>query len=71
MVWVMHTPTPEEGAEITGLTVEEWQDGFEDAYKRCNVLRLDALGIDTKQIPQYNTNWGSVLYALHDLITGE
>lgn len=62
MVWTIHTPTPEEGAAMWDVTPEVWQLAFGAAYWQGNVMMLDALGVDTKELrflaPQF---WGNAL----------
>lgn len=61
MVWTIHTPTPNEGAALTGLTQDEWQTQFAEAYIRQSYLMLDALGVDTSQLPCPTAGWASAL----------
>lgn len=42
---------------MTRWTTEEWQVRFEEAYRRGSYLMLDALGVDTRQLPRFQ-GWG-------------
>lgn len=60
MVWIIHTPTSEQGGKIASLPPNEWQVQFEEAYRRGNYVMLDWLGIDTHQLP-HPIGWGTAL----------
>lgn len=70
MTWTIQTPTPEEGAQLTGLTPERWTELFEEAYKRQSYFALDGLGVDTRGLPQPPPNWGVILMNTEDELDG-
>lgn len=68
MVWVIQTPTPEEGAQLTGMTPAAWQEAFDLAYWRESWIRLDTLGVDVRQLPPPPSNWGIALVQLAEAL---
>lgn len=72
MCWVIHTPTPDEGAALTGMTPEQWQLEFGVAYWRGSLYGLNALGVNTQQFREWgqprsleqDVYYGSFLAAL-------